>query len=88
MSNNAPDYQELAFEPEMTWRDFITWVKKEWSNNISPDVPLTMYTHEYFLLDNIMFCKDGTVLTSSKDFIASDVSYKRMQIVIKALFEG
>lgn len=88
MSNNAPNYQELAFEPEMTWRDLITWVKKEWSNNISPDVPLSMYTHECFLLDNIMFCKDGTVLTSSKDFIASDVSYKRMQIVIKALFEG
>lgn len=88
MSNNAPNYQELAFEPEMTWRDLETWVKKEWSNNMSPDVQLTMYSHEFFLLNNIIFFKTGTILTSSREFIASGVSYKRMQTIIKSLFEG
>lgn len=88
MPNNSYNFKELGIDPEMTWRDLETWVIKEWSNNISPDVELTMFTHESFLLNNIMFCRYGTVLTSSREFIASGVSYKRMQTIIKSLFEG
>lgn len=88
MPNNSYNYKELGIDPEMTWGDFETWVKKEWGNNISPDVELAMETHFNFMLNNIMFCKNGNVKTSSGKLIADGVSYKRMQTIIKSLFEG
>lgn len=80
------DYEDLAFEPKMTWEELIQWVKSISPELIEKGVTISMYTDEFFLLNNIIFSNIGNVLTNGRCFIAENVTPERMKAIIENLY--
>lgn len=79
MTNNAPDYDEnLAFEPEMTWEEFVSIYDKE--ETLDEDGIMISFADT--LLE---FRKDGRIKDGEGYVLAYNFSYKQMEQVIKAL---
>lgn len=79
MSNNTPDYNDnLVFEPEMTWEEFVSIYDKE--KTLYEDMIMVSFADT--LLE---FCKDGRIKNEEGYVLAYNFSYKQMGQVIKAL---
>lgn len=79
MSNNTPDYNDnLVFEPEMTWEEFVAIYDKE--KTLHEDMIMVSFADT--LLE---FRKDGRIKNEEGYVLAYNFSYKQMEQVIKAL---
>ena len=80
------DYEDLAFKPAMTWQGLCEWVRSIAPKLIEKGENLSMYSNEFFLINNICFAKCGNVLTEERCYIAENVSYDRMKNIIDNLY--
>lgn len=82
MSNNAPDYKDnLAFEPEMTWKDLVKFAQaKGWS-----------YMDDFCVYkDKLGIGKDGSLYSmgmKSKALTPPTLKPKQMKAIIENLCE-
>lgn len=83
MSNNAPDYENLAFKSALTWDELCEYVK-----SLDKDV---FIGSDYFNLYGLNFKKEGDI-TFDLDyddiyFIATNRTYEQMKNIIDNLYE-
>lgn len=73
------DYDNLAFEPKLTWEELCEWV---WSNKNKIDA---LVGNDYIEISCIDFNKDHTI-DSDGITIAKDRTYEQMKTIIEALW--
>ena len=83
-----PDYEnDLAFKPAMTWEDLVRWLKKEFSQKLIEDgETISMYSNDFFLINNMCFAKCGNILTDGRCYIAENKTPEQMKTIIEALW--
>lgn len=75
-----PSYDDLAFEPEITWKEFKCWCK-----NLG-----ILAEANYICWNGLYFWKDGSVISDAGEYdrsLAQKRTYKQMQELIKILYK-
>jgi GTP cyclohydrolase I len=75
-----PDYEDLAFKPELTWKELCEWIKENYDNAV------IMKTPERINLNYVQFCKSGEVVHQFL-IMAKNRTYEQMKTIIQALYE-
>ena len=85
--NNEPDYKDnLVFEPKLTWEELCEWVRSIATKLIEKGETLSMYSEDFFLINNLCFCKCGNILTNERFYIAENKTPEQMKTIIEALW--
>lgn len=84
MTNNEPDYNDnLAFEPEMTWKDLV-----EWAENFGKEKGLrTRKGGTSIDIDTLSIWQSGFVYSIDGVCLNIKRTPRQMQTIIKALYE-
>jgi hypothetical protein len=80
------NYDDLAFKPELTWEELKNWVKSMATGLVEKGETLSMYSEDFFLINNMCFCRCGNVLTNERYYIAENKTPAEMQAIIEALW--
>lgn len=76
-----PSYDDLAFEPELTWKEFKYWCE---------DFDI-LIKENYVYYNGLYFYDDGDVVINAGEYgaflVSKNRTYKQMQEVIKNLYE-
>ena len=78
--NNTPDYDNLAFKPELTWEELCEWAKDKGAYVLEQDE---------FYFDYLWFSSDGDITLKDGDttyFVGSPRTYEQMKTIIEALW--
>ena len=78
MSNNAPDYEDLAFEPKMTWEELKGYAKQ--NKLYRPHV-----TRDDFFIGSMFFRYNGEIRANGI-IIAENKTPEQMKTIIEALW--
>lgn len=75
------DYEDLAFEPELTWKDFCNWVKSK-GHYIEFDNAIRVG----FLVGSLIFYQNGKIKDGEGYKLAENRTYAQMKTMIEALW--
>lgn len=86
MSNNQPNYDDLAFEPKLKFEELKSWAKDFCEKN---DIYFEVFfgQNNCFWAGELCFFDNGYVKDVSELIISEDRTYEQMQAVIKLLYE-
>lgn len=76
---------ELSDESNDGWDELVLWMKKYYLRKI-PKISFDKYENR-FAVGEIVFCREGKIMSKSCMPIAYGVSFERMRKIIKSLFE-
>lgn len=71
----------------MTWEQLLNWVRGNATTLIEKGESLSMYSDDFFLINNICFAKCGNILTNERYYIAENKTPEQMKKIIIALWE-
>lgn len=71
----------------MTWGQLLNWVRGNATTLIEKGESLSMYSDDFFLINNICFAKCGNILTNERYYIAENKTPEQMKKIIIALWE-
>lgn len=81
MSNNEPDYNNLFFEPELSWKEQKKWIKEFAKSHM-----LDYREHDDNVdVNTIIVWRNGDISVSMVR-IVNEVSYSKQREIIKTLF--
>lgn len=86
MSNNAPDYDNLAFEPKTTWEELKKWAKDFCKKNV---IYFEIFPGENncFWAGELCFFDSGMIKDVGGLTIAENRSFDQFKTIIKVLYE-
>jgi len=71
----------------MTWKQLLNWVRENATTLIEKGESLSMYSDDFFLINNMCFAKCGNILTNERYYIAENKTPEQMKKIIIALWE-
>ena len=71
----------------MNWEQLLNWVRENATTLIEKGESLSMYSDDFFLINNMCFAKCGNVLTNERYYIAENKTPEQMKKIIIALWE-
>ena len=71
----------------MSWKQLLNWVRENATTLIEKGESLSMYSDDFFLINNMCFAKCGNVLTNERYYIAENKTPEQMKKIIIALWE-
>lgn len=71
----------------MTWEQLLNWVKGNATTLIEKGETLSMYSDDFFLINNMCFAKCGNILTNERYYIAENKTPEQMKKIINSLWE-
>lgn len=71
----------------MTWEQLLNWVRGNATTLIEKGESLSMYSDDFFLINNMCFAKCGNILTNERYYIAENKTPEQMKKIIIALWE-
>jgi len=71
----------------MTWKQLLNWVRGNATTLIEKGESLSMYSDDFFLINNMCFAKCGNILTNERYYIAENKTPEQMKKIIIALWE-
>ena len=71
----------------MTWEQLLNWVRGNATTLIEKGESLSMYSDDFFLINNTCFAKCGNILTNERYYIAENKTPEQMKKIIIALWE-
>lgn len=86
--NNTPDYDNLAFEPELTWEELCEWAKNKNLEQGNEKYPRSIFIPSTEDTTEIHFYEDGYVSVWDEEEITISTrrSYEQMKTIIEALW--
>lgn len=79
------DYEDLAFEPEMTWEDLRQYVIKSAPSMVEKGLCITMKSKDCFYIDSLRFLENGEIFYSGT---MCPIVKKRTPAQMKAIIEN